>query len=398
MKLLQKILFVMMICTLGGNSMFIFAMKSTSSSSSSISDSSSSSEHSSTQQDLLQAITGRDIQIICMQRTFNPLQPIIKIQNHVDQVFQEINGQINDSKWTFVIFSEHFWGGATQALTSDEIQHIINRCNAILNTHPQLIIHINFLHKFNFSTLSEGNCNWLFASRGFISEYDGNRIFGEVKPSDNCFTKQSNMHISNYSLIIHQGMPIAIYRKGTYANESDSDIISGGYIYEFGDFQTHAIGENPLSEIFTGDHQQIITRICADMNSAFLDNIPSAELAIVPANMMNVREAIKNIPVKDAIFVDTNPNRQISHLQKANYMGESTIYRPQRTNHKILSEADGFDMYQYNLSAVTGFDQVAAVPQHLAPREEVVDYVDDSDDGCCRRCCLGCFGCCCCKK
>lgn len=82
MKFLQKVLFVMMICTLGGNSMYISAIKSTSSSSFFSSDSSSDSEYSSIllpQQELQQAIIGRNIQIICMQRTFNPLLPITKI-------------------------------------------------------------------------------------------------------------------------------------------------------------------------------------------------------------------------------------------------------------------------------------------------------------------------------
>lgn len=80
--------------------------------------------------------------------------------------------------------------------------------------------------------------------------------------------------------------------------------------------------------------------------------------------------------------------------KKADYVGQSIIYKPLRSHYVDLDGKNGFDMYCYNLSAVIGFEEVAAIPQYLAPGEEVID---DSDDGC-RGCCLGCLGFCCCKK
>lgn len=53
-------------------------------------------------------------------------------------------------------------------------------------------------------------------------------------------------------------------------------------------FQTYAIEDHPLSNMFTGDHPKIITRICADMNGIFLYDIPNVEIAIVLANMTNI--------------------------------------------------------------------------------------------------------------
>lgn len=311
------------------------------------------------QKELEQAITTKTVNVICVQRTFDPFLPIFKIQKHVKAVFDAIDEEIVDDVWNFVIFSEHFWGGATQLLTSQDVQCIVEECNALSQKHPKLIIHINFLHEFDISELTSQSV-WL--SHGVTMEPDASKIFGEVKPGLEAFQKTSNKHISNYSLLIYEGSPFAIYRKSTYANESDMDI-SGEYIYEFGDFKTHEIIQNGISGMFTGENPKIVTRICADMNNAFLVDIPnSAEIIIVPANMKRIDESIKKINAGNIIFIDTNPSREVSHLQKAPNDVHLKIYRPVPVVAQELDADSGFKLYKYRLSDVSEFPSVDTLP------------------------------------
>lgn len=331
--------------------------------------------------ELKQAITNQDINFICVRRIFNWLLPITKVQNYIQGVFEKINEKIiNDDRWTFVIFSEQFWGGATQALASNEVKDIVGQCQALSRNRPKVIIHINFLHKFKVSELNQHNCSWL-SMNDDINNYNSNRIFGDLSLDETDFTKSSEKHLSNYSLIIYGGTPIAIYKKSTYANEGDS-LIKAGYVYEFGDFKTHAIGNNPFSAIFVGDSAQVATRICADMNEAFLQNIPNVELLMVPANNKHIDNSILNINVNDMIFVDTNPTRLISHLQKLGSNLKSDVCKPSYVLQEKFDEHNGFELYQYNWSDVGRFRNVEIVPERFVP---VVDSVecDDGDEDCC---------------
>lgn len=343
-------------------------------------------------------IINKNIKIICMKRNTQSETVITKIQNHLDEIFNNLEQQITDNLWTIVIFSEHFWGNADNILNSEEVTAIVAKCNEITSRHQRLIVHINFLHQFDNRELHT-RCNWLI--RGTVNGADG-RICSDQSEDLFAAVGDAHNHVANYSLVIWNNLPIAIYRKSTYHNESNTLVLRSEdkYAYEFGDFQTHPLVDDEIhrqiANFFVGATPLIATRICADMNTRFLENIPNTEhsILIVPANYKRIDSDLKdNIPNNVFVVVCSDTALGVSFLHKSSADETHVIRRPR----PIFSiNPPCFSGYCQMMNNMIMLDTVESVPTGLvrASAHEIEDVVadDDSSESCfCRLCC------CCCK-
>jgi hypothetical protein len=100
--------------------------------------------------------------------------------------------------------------------------------------------------------------------------------------------------IANYSLVIWNKQPIAIYRKSTYCEEAEKSVNpvlgKATHAYEFGDLKSHILAMDSIfkqiAEIFAGKHPTVVTRMCSDMNYRFLSTLPKKRetMLILAAN------------------------------------------------------------------------------------------------------------------
>lgn len=106
--------------------------------------------------------------------------------------------------------------------------------------------------------LEQNNYRALYGKPNFI---DGASLAQKMK-----FQFIGKKRLANYSLIIHNGELVAIYRKGFYAKERD-ELIRNGCVYEFGDFETKAIKESPIFNTLFNCHAPLCRLfVCADLN------------------------------------------------------------------------------------------------------------------------------------
>lgn len=286
MKFIRKLLFVGIICIFGNVDKHLYGMESSSSSSVVEVDEDALSN------ELGIAVTNKDINVIAVKRFLLIGQDIyIFNRDKIDEIFGEIQEKIIPNKWTLLIFSEYFFG--KQALDNSTVKYIVEKCRELTESHKKLIVHVNFLHKFD---ISDADCPlWVKHEYIPISDADiGDRLINAPQGCIFLAANASNTRrVANYSLIIWNKVPISIYRKSTYCNEAN-DMISCGrldiHAYEFGNFETKKLitDSEPggkIASFFAGDTQSFVTRICADMNKKdFLTDAHLKEMLVLPAN------------------------------------------------------------------------------------------------------------------
>lgn len=187
------------------------------------------------------------------------------------------------SKYTMIIFSETFFSNSL-ALDTTSVANIIDCCRELTLKHDNLIICINFLHKYDTPS-------WLSVQKKLTplkEEYVCTTDHYKDKLKEN---QKSSRRFSNYSVILWKGKALSCYRKTVYMRENDS-LVEQGYGFDFGDwnsYQSIEALETPeeysrWSELFNaGKNQKICTRICADLN--YMPDVPeNIKLLIVQAN------------------------------------------------------------------------------------------------------------------
>lgn len=226
------------------------------------------------------------------------LSEIYSSQETPDYIYEHlvsITNQITQSKmknYTLAVFSETFFSN-NPALDDVSVENIVKCCKILTKKHKDLIICVNFLHKYAKSSLP----SWL--SPGDFANPLRNDFICTTTARQNVDTykqrllsnKISDLRFSNYSLIIWDGIPLSCYRKTIYLKEQDS-LADKGYGFDFGDWHNYSTKElstgsldhKKFANLFnTRDKQVVMTRICADL--ADMPDVPdSIKLLIAQAN------------------------------------------------------------------------------------------------------------------
>lgn len=163
-------------------------------------------------------------------------------------------------------------------------------CKLLTKKHENLIICVNFLHKFT----NDSRPIWLQSLPSALHpehhEFIGTDDMHKAKllSADNI---NSGLRFSNYSLIVWNEIPLSCYRKTVYLSEQDS-LIDMGYGFDFGNWNSYQNIElasasqehRNFAKFFNiGDKQVVMTRICADLAS--MPDIPrTINLLIAQAN------------------------------------------------------------------------------------------------------------------
>lgn len=229
--------------------------------------------------ELRTAIQNNDIYMICLKRYNKNEQSSALTNSKIDIIFDKITDtienhrRINQNQYIFVVFSECFFG-EDKPLDDAQVSYIVEKCRQLSSKNKVLIIS-TFLHKFNISNRP----NWLkgkynpITKRKEIHERvtetscteNGKKITKHMLVADNKHTNR----IANYALVFYEHKIVAIYRKSTYHAECDEEVNPQDKhpicAYEFGDFQTHAVENSPITNIFVGDNILISLRICSDL-------------------------------------------------------------------------------------------------------------------------------------
>jgi hypothetical protein len=254
--------------------------------------------------------------------------------------------KLNSSKWTILVFQEAFFS-KMHALDNYMVKAIVEYCNKLTINNPKLIIVVNFLHEFedekrlpwlldympsekcfaSTSILINENTPLLFPYHHHIRKQAAEEIIytplfvsGNQKPKDFCL--QGEHRLANYSLVIHKGIPIAVYRKSFYTEEKNS-LIDKGYVYEFGDFIVHPtprVAHSPFFDIlFNPAHQICRMFICGDLNIGlyqakdlvFSENI--SPLSLVASNsislsssQISVEPLLRNIFAQSSLIIHSD--------------------------------------------------------------------------------------------
>jgi hypothetical protein len=264
---------------------------------------------------LEEAIKNQNINIICLTRHPSWGSGILPLSDkQIDGIFQKIQQKLGSesfaSRWTFVIFSECFWG-MFNPLKDETVLYIVEKCKFLTKNHNKVIIHITFTHSF---CKSIPKCEWLH----------GYCIDGGINPSERitrtslkkpfkAATEQDDLRLSNYSLMFYKENPISIYRKSTYHQEADDLISENRYVYEFGNFNDLTIADNFLAKQLIGKSKMITTRICSDMNDSFLQTIQLKNKGIlfipaqgVPNFYRQLLNEFKQREIKDILICKIN--------------------------------------------------------------------------------------------
>lgn len=349
----------------------------------------------SEEDDLRQAISNKNINIICVQRKTHSETTISKLFNdNIKEIFTLLDQKIDNDKWTIVVFSENFFGNSNNILDLNDVTQIVTECNAFTARHPKSIIHINFLQEFNVNKLNE-QCQWLHAPYATLTfDQCKDRIIQPIF-KDILLLKDSLQHVANYSLIIWNGHPIAIYRKSTYCNEANALVIGCSssqslskampqsnlpnpkHLYEFGNFQTHSLLTSAsvhaqIAGLFTGSSPLIATRICADMNPRFLEKFqPECSIIlIVPANYKTVNES--NLPKGIfAVFSDTALGISFININ-------GTVIRKQSPESFVAN--DFCNIYCYDMNKVVSSKSAVDGSSVKNEEPEVVDVPEEIEE------------------
>lgn len=279
--------------------------------------------------DLKRAIENDDFNAIAINRNCSGI--IGQPSTDIDLIFKKVEESIVLSKWTFIVFSETFFGN-TPVINHDTVCKIVTTCNNFSKKHPNVFIHINFLHTFH----NKNRPPWL-PERGIdTADIHPNRIICAGTTFENDAAKvaifkyndRKDNRISNYSLLIWNEKPIVFYRKSTYCNEANASVIkyeptsqklqAGDYLYEFGDFRENAV------DGLTGDYKAIAdtllrdgffkTRICYDLNEmAGFDS--STKILIINANEAPSIYGWKDKINSDMFCIEADPYHQNPTLQ-----------------------------------------------------------------------------------
>lgn len=230
--------------------------------------------------------------------------------------------KINPKKWTILVFQEAFFS-KMHALNNYMVETIVRYCET-LTKGKRLIVIVNFLHEFedddrlywlldysqsekcfqSSSVLLDIYTPLLFSYNHQISgvEYQGENVIykplfvsGDQKPLD--FMLQGRNRLANYSLIIANGKPVSIYRK-TFYTEEKNPLIDKGYVYEFGDMNTHPIPRKPCSSFFKllfENNKVCRMFICGDLNifshkekEKIFDETMVNEVSIIASNSISL--------------------------------------------------------------------------------------------------------------
>lgn len=224
------------------------------------------------------------------------LSEIYSSQETPDYMYEHlvsITNQISQSRtknYTLVVFSETFFSN-NPALDNASVTKIVECCKLLTKKHENLIICVNFLHKFT----NASRPIWLQSLPSALHpehhEFIGTDDMHKAKllSADN---SNSGLRFSNYSLIVWNEIPLSCYRKTVYLLEQDS-LIDMGYVFDFGNWNSYPTFEltqhdlvehKKFAELFnTGTEQIVMNRICADLAS--MPNVSGAiKLLIVQAN------------------------------------------------------------------------------------------------------------------
>ena len=189
------------------------------------------------------------------------------------------------SKYSIIVFSETFFSN-NPVLDNTSVEHIMECCRELTLKHDELVICINFLHKYNL----DDTLSWLP-----VRKVDYNPLKEEYICSTNkdklLQNRTNHNRFSNYSVILWKGKVLSCYRKTVYMRENDS-LAEQGYGFDFGDWNSYQSIEtldtseehSRLSELFNaGENQKICTRICADLH--YMPYVPEdIKLLIIQAN------------------------------------------------------------------------------------------------------------------
>lgn len=197
--------------------------------------------------------------------------------------------QCGTKNYTLAVFSETFFSN-NPALDNLSVTKIVECCRLLTKKHANLIICVNFLHKFT----NASRPIWLQSLPSALHpedyEFIGTDDMHKAKllSTDN---SNSELRFSNYSLIVWNEISLSCYRKTVYLSEQDS-LIDMGYGFDFGNWNSYQNIElasasqehRNFAKFFNiGDKQVVMTRICADLAS--MPDIPrTINLLIAQAN------------------------------------------------------------------------------------------------------------------
>lgn len=254
-------------------------------------------------QDLMDSIENNKCRMIFLGRYSTQEQNCSPLNEaKINEIFEKIAKNLqNNNEWTFVIFSENFFGD-TNALDDRKVRYIVSKCNELTGSRDKVIVHATFLHEFNINN----SVNWL-KNYQMPTDLNRKRVINSrnITLSSLGYGLNSNNHVANYSLIVWKGRPISIYRKSTYCNESN-DIFKEYYeeigccccfehnfnqefsVYEFGDFQVHSLVSedseySQMANIFSGSYY-VTSRICSDLNFPDTIHYGNTKMLILPAD------------------------------------------------------------------------------------------------------------------
>lgn len=198
-----------------------------------------------------------------------------KIKTYLSKPPKQTVGQlplVNKEKFTILVLQETFFS-KTHALDNFTVEKIIKYCNKLTELCPTLIIVINLLHEFKKSDSMQYLSNYTVPNESFYNAQSKSpwTLKSFTDRAHLSYEVDSNDRLANYSLMIANGKPVAIYRKGFYAEENDY-LIEKGYTYEFGNFLVASAIQNcnPIYDaLFKPDGASLCRMfICADLNLA----------------------------------------------------------------------------------------------------------------------------------
>ncbi len=286
--------------------------------------------------DLKHSIESGDLNAITINRNCSG-NIIGKPSIDIEQILNKIKEIIpQKQKWTFLIFSETFFGN-NAIMTENEVQNIVKKCNEFSKLYPKVLLHINFLHKFN----NNKRPPWLPLQGIQVTDINLDRITCNNIPEPDKknifkYNDEAKSRISNYSILICRGCPILFYRKSTYCNEANFQIVkydsetkkfqAGDCLYEFGDFQSHIIDNLDEEHQNLADtlinNKLICTRICYDLNK--MNELgTNTKLLIINANEApNIDGWLNKISNKDMLCLQADAYHQNPQLLKYQMEGE----------------------------------------------------------------------------
>ena len=227
------------------------------------------------------AITDGRVKFISPRSRFEMMTMRHDPESILDLALSITHEQLSSGRLNVVVFPEFFFNRIyqTQAqplLSTDTVEHVIDKCNEKFGRHPHVILAMCFFHQFDTCSRPLWLTEWIRPPENYTDTACNNeRLMTMIREG-----YDTKIHMANYQLFVWNKKALAVYRKSTYHHEMllgprvapEGQVVDNKVpLYEFGNWRTdllcqdESLHEGAIAKLLFGAKGMIVPRICSDL-------------------------------------------------------------------------------------------------------------------------------------